>query len=299
MPHKEKIILWIDDEPYALTSYKTFLEQRGYVVLSAYNLDEGKRLIKRKRGQVDLIILDIMMQVGKGKELDESEIELAKGGYESGLVLARWIKKTYPNVPILVYSAGFIETQTLRWFEDQGIRYKSKSTFFETIEDFVNFINDSAKHRRHSRKQVRTFIVHGHDREAKLELKNYIQNTLRLGEPIILQEQPSVGRSIIEKFEQEAKDVNLVFVLLTPDDLTSKLKGTEAHGKRARQNVIFELGYFLAKLDRKTGRVLLLYKGNLELPSDIAGLIYIDITNGIEAAGEVIRREVSNVVEST
>ena len=139
-------------------------------------------------------------------------------------------------------------------------------------------------------RKMKTFIVHGHDGEAKLLLKNYIQNTLKMEEPIILAEKASGGLTIIEKFEKYAEDCNLIFVLLTPDD-----QYTENGKSRARQNVIFEMGYFLGKLGRKSGRIILLYKGNLELPNDISGVIYINIDNGIEAAGEQIRREIETL----
>ncbi len=139
-------------------------------------------------------------------------------------------------------------------------------------------------------KKMRTFIVHGHDGEAKLSLKNYIQNTLNMGEPIILAEKASGGLTIIEKFEKYSEDCNLIFVLLTPDD-----QYTDNGEFRARQNVIFEMGYFLGKLGRKSGRIILLYKGNLELPNDISGVVYINIENGIEAAGEEIRREIADL----
>lgn len=138
--------------------------------------------------------------------------------------------------------------------------------------------------------KMKTFIVHGHDSETKLDLKNYLQNTLKLEEPIILAEKASSGLTIIEKFEKYSEDCKLVFVLLTPDD-----KYTEDGTCRARQNVILEMGYFLGKLGRKSGRVILLYKGKLELPNDISGLIYINIDNGIEAAGEQIRREINEI----
>lgn len=61
--------------------------------------------------------------------------------------------------------------------------------------------------------------------------------------------------------------------------------------RRSRQNVVFELGYFLGKFQRKRGRVILLYTGPLELPSDLSGIVYVDIGSGIESAGETIRRE--------
>lgn len=133
-------------------------------------------------------------------------------------------------------------------------------------------------------KKMKSFIVHGHDTQEKLALKNYIQNTLHQEEPIILAEQPSKGRTIIEKFEDLSSETSVVFVLLTPDDQYGK-------ENRARQNVIFELGYFLGKFGRKSGRIVLLYKGDLDLPSDISGIIYINIDNRIEASGEQIRRE--------
>jgi predicted nucleotide-binding protein len=139
------------------------------------------------------------------------------------------------------------------------------------------------------------FIVHGHNETVKLALKNYLQNTVNFPEPIILHEQPNVGRTIIEKFEDYAALSSLVFVLLTPDDIAANGDDPDDFKRRARQNVIFEMGYFLGMLGRKSGRVLLLYHPPLELPSDLSGIVYIDISQGIEAVGEKIRREVQNV----
>jgi predicted nucleotide-binding protein len=140
-------------------------------------------------------------------------------------------------------------------------------------------------------RDIRTFIVHGHDHASLFELKDYLQNTLQLGEPVILRKTPSLGKTLIEKFERESETIKLVFVLLTPDDEMASPTDSEEKKRRARQNVIFELGYFLGKLGRESGRVLLLHKGPIEMPSDISGVEYIDIANGIESAGETIRRE--------
>jgi predicted nucleotide-binding protein len=128
---------------------------------------------------------------------------------------------------------------------------------------------------------------------VKLELKNYLQNTLHLPEPIILHEQPNLGRTIIEKFEDYSKLSTHIFILLTPDDVASNPKEPNEQKRRGRQNVIFEMGYFLGKFGRLSGRVTLLTQGEIELPSDISGVVYIDISQGIEAAGENIRRELS------
>ena len=140
----------------------------------------------------------------------------------------------------------------------------------------------------------KVFIVHGHDGALKYELKDYVQNTLRLGTPIILQDEPSAGRTIIEKLEEYTADCNIVFVLLTPDDYVATVTDSNEQRWRARQNVVLELGYFLGKWTRTSGRVILLHKGNIEIPSDIDGVIYVAVDGGIKAAGEHIRRELEN-----
>ena len=114
------------------------------------------------------------------------------------------------------------------------------------------------------------FIVHGRDEGAKDKVARFLEN-LDL-KPVILAEMPAKGRTIIEKFEQHAQ-VGYAIVLLTPDDAGS-LQGDENDPKpRARQNVIFELGFFVGRLGRK--RVCALTKGTVEIPSDYAGIEYI------------------------
>lgn len=141
---------------------------------------------------------------------------------------------------------------------------------------------------------LRAFIVHGHDITALLELKDFLQNRLGWPEPIILMQRPNQGLTIIEKFEQDTQEIDVVFVLMTPDDM-----GVRDDEFRARQNVIFELGYFVGKFGRKSGRVILLTKGALDLPSDLAGVLYIDISQGVLSAGEDIRREISRLTSLT
>lgn len=118
----------------------------------------------------------------------------------------------------------------------------------------------------------KVFIVHGHDGGTKETVARFI-NKLGL-EPIILHEQPSQGRTIIEKFENHS-DVGYAIVLITPDDLGSSIKEPENTRQRARQNVVFEFGYFLGKLGRH--KVAGLVKGDIEVPSDYSGVLYIPI----------------------
>jgi predicted nucleotide-binding protein len=118
----------------------------------------------------------------------------------------------------------------------------------------------------------RVFVVHGHDNEARETIARYLE---KLGlEPIILHEKANEGKTIIEKFERHS-DVGFAVVILTPDDVGNTKDKPSELNYRARQNVILELGYFAGKLTR--ARVCPLYKGNVELPSDIHGLIYVPI----------------------
>ncbi len=110
------------------------------------------------------------------------------------------------------------------------------------------------------------FIVHGHDEEAKYSLARFLE---KLGiEVIILHEQPNGGRTIIEKFE-DYSDVSYAVVLLTPNDLGGG-KNDLDFLPRARQNVIFELGFFIGALGRE--RVCALHKGEVEIPSIFRGI---------------------------
>ena len=116
----------------------------------------------------------------------------------------------------------------------------------------------------------RVFIVHGHDEAAKEIMARFVE---RLGlTPVILHEQPSSGNTIIEKLLAHM-DVDFTLVLLTPDDVGSLVSTPSSLKSRARQNVVFELGLFVGALGRK--KVCALYKGDVELPSDYQGVLYV------------------------
>lgn len=117
----------------------------------------------------------------------------------------------------------------------------------------------------------RIFIVHGRNVAFTQETARFLER-LDL-EPIILAEQASAGQTIIEKIEAHA-DVSFAIVLLTGDD-KGALKEARQLKPRARQNVILELGYFMAKLGRR--RVCPLYEPEVEIPSDYYGIGYIEL----------------------
>ena len=126
------------------------------------------------------------------------------------------------------------------------------------------------------------FIVHGHGELVKVTVARTLE---QLGlKPIILHEQEDYGNTIIEKFESNATDVGFAVVLLTADDMGISRKDIEKSNtenrepkasKRARQNVVFEMGYFMGKLDR--AHVFLLLEDGVEKPGDLDGIVYTPI----------------------
>ena len=134
------------------------------------------------------------------------------------------------------------------------------------------------------------FIVHGHDRAARRDLELEIR---KFGlNPIIIQDLPSGGDTIIEKLERylgERGNIGYACVLLTPDDQGHQAGLPQQMKYRARQNVVLELGMVLAKLGRR--RVAILHKESIELPSDIAGLIYIPYQESIEEVKDKLHGE--------
>ncbi|MFO7915036.1 MAG: nucleotide-binding protein [Candidatus Krumholzibacteriales bacterium] len=138
-----------------------------------------------------------------------------------------------------------------------------ETSHFEEIENESKLVKTDS----------RVFVVHGKDDAAKLSVARFLEK-LDL-DAIILHERPNKGRTIIEKFLEECAKVNYAIIILTPDDIGASIDSREEKKARARQNVIFELGYFIGKLGRE--KVCALYKENIELPSDYHGVLYIKI----------------------
>ena len=115
----------------------------------------------------------------------------------------------------------------------------------------------------------RIFIVHGHDTDKRNQVELFLR---RIGlEPIIMSNEPSKGKTIIDKFEAYS-DVSFAIVLYTACD-EGREKGKGELADRARQNVVFEHGFFCAKLGRSN--VVALHESGVELPGDLSGIVYI------------------------
>ena len=141
------------------------------------------------------------------------------------------------------------------------------------------------------------FVVHGRNKEVLKSVRAFLG---KLGlRPIILLDQPGKGRTIIEKFEDHAR-VKYAVALLTPDDRALPNETGDEKELRARQNVIFEMGFFVGLLGRRHVAALLL--GGIQIPSDYAGVEYIKLDEStwkrklyqeLHAAGFVVNAEQS------
>jgi len=159
---------------------------------------------------------------------------------------------------------------------------KGKQSSLALLKQAVRFLEEEIADQEHAaappvpvqakKPSRKVFVVHGHDEAALHSVARFLE---KLGlEATILREQPDQGLTIIEKFEACAAEVGFAVVLLTPDDIGGSSMGSQ-QASRARQNVIFELGYFAGKLGR--GKACLLRKGDVEIPSDLYGVIYTDL----------------------
>ena len=168
------------------------------------------------------------------------------------------------------------------------------------FSESAGIISQDVKINIQSEKMVKdknkVFIVHGHDNETKQEVARFIES---IGlETIILHEQASRSMTIIEKIEHYSSEANFAIVLYTPCDKGRGAKETNVPARnRARQNVVFEHGYLMAKIGREN--VCALVKGEIETPSDISGVVYtpldsnggwkIELTKELKACGYTVR----------
>jgi predicted nucleotide-binding protein len=116
------------------------------------------------------------------------------------------------------------------------------------------------------------FIVHGRDMGALNALQTLL---LKRGvDTLTLADQPRTGEALLQKLDELVNACCAGFVLLTPDDVGRLVSSKKTRLKtRARQNVVFEGGLLFGRFGAH--RIcFLLADPDLELPSDIKGILY-------------------------
>jgi predicted nucleotide-binding protein len=273
-------ILFVDDDAFLCSTYIDALRDEGYEVVEAPGVRSA--LAQANTRDFDAVILDIMLPPGKFSNFE------TQGGFKTGISLARELRNKLPEAGILALTMS-TDPEVQAWFSsDDSLAYANKRDVLP--RGLARLVKNLVE----GKKPPRVFIVHGRDSHTLSELKTLLSHTFAISHLTVLAEQPSKGRTLIEKFEHYAQNVDIVFVLATADDFGRLAKPRGQNRPRTRQNVVFELGYFLGALKRSSGRVILLYERGIELPSDISGVVYIDISMGITSAEAEIRRELAD-----
>jgi predicted nucleotide-binding protein len=223
----------------------------------------------------------LQLQIRTQPELDGAEGQQAKWSAYNRELLRRMVDtedlvNDYHPGGTISLGRGSLQTE-IQFFYQDVTRYINR---LESILERLDLFPESSHlvqpaHGQHTEELElgdRVFVVHGHDEEAKQAVARCIE---KLGlEAVILHEQPNQGRTIIEKFEDYA-GVGFAVVLLTPDDVGAARADQANLRPRARQNVVLELGFFIGRLGRQ--RVCALHRGDVELPSDLSGVLWLDL----------------------
>lgn len=222
-------------------------------------------------------------QVTSMSQFEEAKLDFQKWDSYNKELLTRLftthkLKEEYSRwtTVALSYQDSQSDAQALRdhkqIIKEKNERLRSISERLELIPlaAAVNITISASNPRERTNK---VFVVHGHDEGPRESVARFL---VRLGlEAVILHEQATGGRTIVEKLEHYS-DADFAIVLLTPDDIGGVKTSTQDKLQaRARQNVILELGFFVGKLGRK--HVCALHKGPLELPSDYLGVVYVSL----------------------
>lgn len=195
----------------------------------------------------------------------------------------------------LLEAAGFEIKTEGRLGNETGTQLRLKNTAIVNIFDNGNF-NVQGKNKAQVEAALRratgvaeapaslpvkrkVFVVYGHDHTSRDQLEAMLR---RWGlEPLILDQLPTEGQTVIEKLEAAIAEASFGVVLATPDDEGYRANREDEKAYRARQNVVLELGMLLAKLGRQNVAILLKTQENMERPSDIQGLIYVPFKDDI------------------
>jgi len=140
-------------------------------------------------------------------------------------------------------------------------------------------------------RRLRLMLIHGHGSD-RYELQVWLQRYSELCEVLVMQDEFGDGRSLPEKFEKVAYTADAAIAIATPDDIGGPVLG-DIRTSRARQNVWLEIGWVWGRLGRSG--LLILCKGDLEIPSDLQGVEYYRYSQRPSENSEAVRSFVERV----
>lgn len=258
-------ILLIDDENNFSQKLIELLFEKGHFTIYFDKVIDAYDYIYSERNY-DIAIIDLMLP---------PEFK------DEGLYLLEKIRELYSELPIIMISQKNDKMTSIvdRAFSIGINKFLDKNDSMFWI-DISNTIKEIEK-----KMNNKVFISHGHNELLKFKLKDFVQNQLNRV-PLILSEMPNNGLTVVEKLENASILCNVAIVLLTKDD------ETKDGGKRARQNVIHEIGFFQGKYGRN--KVILLCEQGVEIFSNISGILRIEFSEDhFEEIYNDLRRELN------
>jgi predicted nucleotide-binding protein len=241
-------VLLVDNNPKVLWPWKSALQELGYDVTTCQTKDAAMRIVTSAALQeFDVAVIDQRLE-DEDSATDDSGVRVAeriRGAIPALLMTG------HPDKNLLVQAS-------------QSVAIMVKSDGPEGVH---RIIQDIVIHR--------VFIVHGHDEGVRDDVLFLLEGFR--AKPIVLADTTPDSRTIIEAIEKHS-NVSFAIILVTPDDVGAKRMPLETLVPRARQNVIFEWGFFMGCLGRDRVAVLRPPAADpLELPSDNHGVRYIEL----------------------
>lgn len=220
--------------------------------------------------------MDIFDEIRSIEELRKNYIRLRdEKGCNQGIVIEAYID-WYSKASALFSSRfeGDSEYIKFRDVDNSGNGFCLSGNYSNLYTSYCILLNklkmDTTNYSHNINKSI--FIVHGHNNAIKESVARFVEQLEY--ESIILHEQADAGKTIIEKLEASISNICYGIVIYTSCD-KGKGNNESRYKPRARQNVIFEHGYLLGKLGRS--KVCCLYEKGVERPSDLDGVLYIEI----------------------
>ena len=258
---RQPTVLVADNDPDHLARYVAWLKStHDFGVLEAPTMRDVDELLTSH--YPDMLVIDVRM-IDDEDDYDESGLTKGLDIAQTGLPVL--ILTSWPNFEFVRRAATRFPHSVL-----EGVNFIGKN---ESQQTFLNLVRNTITNDD-------VFIVHGRDHAARYMVQSFIQE-LKL-QPRVLDDEPNLGDTIIEKLERYSSS-RYVIVIMTGDDIGGLFSDPGDQQRRARQNVVFELGYFMAKRGRHNVALLLeqdVPEGPVNLFSDIYGIVYIPMREG-------------------
>ncbi len=283
-----KRVLLIEDDPAVRDRLRYSLQSRSLEVTAVGKIREAVEQLRKPGAIWDAVILDLKLDqrpAGHPELTGYSEFK------PNGYALARLVREEFPDVPVFGFSnfPDEIDATGREWFQESACPSRpfgiyAKQQQWVLLRHHVRIMTGQPA-------PVRVFIVHGHDHGTRDELVRYVRGLK--WDADVLGEGQSKSRTWIERFEKQADQAALAWVLFTADEWAMPTAKEKKPELRTRPNVLLECGYFLGAFGRLSDRVLLFKKGDVVLPSDLDGVGQILLNGSVQDADGDIRRELS------